>query len=53
MFLRTCEVMSFSTEEDFDELVVNGVYYSGSAGPDGVVPQGTIRWRAAAQQKTS
>ena len=52
MFLRTCEVESFSTERGSDVLVVNGVEYSGSAGPNGIVPHGTIRWRAAAQQKS-
>ena len=29
-------VMAFSTERGFDELIVNGVSYSGSSGPSGV-----------------
>ena len=36
-------VVSFDTESS-DKLRVNDVDYSGTSGPDGVVPQGTIGW---------
>merc|ERR1711971_375256 len=35
---------SFETEARYDKLVVNGASYSGSDGPVGVVPQGSISW---------
>lgn len=37
-------VNSFSTERNYDVLVVNGIRYSGNQGPDGVVPKGLIAW---------
>lgn len=38
------QVSSFETESRYDFLVVNGVQYSGTAGPFGVVPNGDITW---------
>jgi len=35
---------SFSTEFGFDRLVVNGVPYSSTWGPDGITPLGTVTW---------
>jgi len=35
---RPLEVMHFNTEQGFDFLKVNGVSYSGTTGPDGVLP---------------
>merc|ERR1712048_189732 len=37
-------VEDFQTEAKFDKLIVNGNAYSGDAGPDGIVPQGSISW---------
>ena len=37
-------VIAFDTEAEYDELVVNGVAYSGSRGPNGIVPTGAITW---------
>jgi len=37
-------VMSFKTEDYYDTLAVNGVDYSGSTGPEGVVPTTDIHW---------
>ncbi|OLP75870.1 hypothetical protein AK812_SmicGene44270 [Symbiodinium microadriaticum] len=42
------QVLAFKTGSE-DSLMVNGQSYSGTTGPDDVVPQGTIEWRAAAQ----
>jgi hypothetical protein len=44
----TLSVVAFSTESWYDELIVNGVQYSGTTGPDGVqVAAGsTITWRS-------
>ncbi|CAE7281673.1 Lztr1, partial [Symbiodinium sp. CCMP2456] len=41
------QVVSFDTESS-DKLRVNSIDYSGTAGPDGVVPQGTIGWSSDA-----
>jgi len=38
-------VHNFKTEECCDKLTVNGREYSGSEGPQGVVPNGTMHWR--------
>ena len=42
----TLSVVAFSTESRYDELIVNGVQYSGTTGPEGVqVAAGsTITW---------
>merc|ERR1719191_2198146 len=37
-------VEAFSTESYFDHLTVNGVRYSGTTGPSGVVPTGNLVW---------
>merc|ERR1719382_2182699 len=37
-------VESFDVESYFDYLVVDGVRYSGRAGPDGVAPTGSMLW---------
>jgi len=37
-------VKDFQTEAKYDKLIVNGDAYSGNAGPDGIVPQGSISW---------
>merc|ERR1712159_161281 len=37
-------VESFRTENRYDKLSVNGVEYSGSRGPDGIIPNGLITW---------
>lgn len=37
-------VKDFQTEAKYDKLIVNGNAYSGKAGPDGIVPQGSISW---------
>ena len=46
--LLAMEVIEFSTEGYFDRLTVNGVSYSGSDGPHGVIPSGTIQWSSDA-----
>mmetsp|Transcript_81137 Transcript_81137/g.156732 ORF Transcript_81137/g.156732 Transcript_81137/m.156732 type:complete len:463 (+) Transcript_81137:2-1390(+) len=37
-------VHHFDTERHFDKLTINGRSYSGSIGPNGVIPRGTVRW---------
>merc|ERR1711865_512111 len=37
-------VLSFKTEESYDGLQVNGIFYSGNKGPNNVVPSGDITW---------
>merc|ERR1712217_406636 len=37
-------VESFETENKFDKVVVNGDGYSGTSGPDGVIPTTDIVW---------
>jgi len=37
-------VKDFLTEAKYDKLIVNGAAYTGSAGPSGIVPQGSISW---------
>ena len=44
---RPIEVVAFST--DHNELRVNDVGYSGTKGPQAVVPRGSIFWSADAQ----
>jgi len=39
-------VEEFATELNFDFLTVNGEAYSGSSGPEGIVPSGQITWSA-------
>jgi hypothetical protein len=39
-------VVSFSTEDTYDVLRVNGHDYSGTRGPKGVLAEGTIHWGA-------
>ena len=46
------EVVSFSTEQGYDFLTVNGVLYSGNVGPQSIVPEGTISWRADARRES-
>jgi hypothetical protein len=38
------EVNAFQTEEYYDYLLVDGAYFDGGDGPDGVVPTATITW---------
>ena len=38
------QVESFSTEAGYDSLLVNCKAYSGSVGPEAVVPDTTIYW---------
>lgn len=42
--MRRIHAVSFVTEKDFDKLSINGVAYSGDAGPQGIVPIGMIKW---------
>ncbi|CAE7202543.1 unnamed protein product [Symbiodinium natans] len=42
------DVVDFSTEWSWDLLTVNGVDYSGTNGPEGVLPTGNITWNADA-----
>lgn len=39
-------VVSFATELYYDKLTVNGKSYSGTSGPEGVTPHGTIIWES-------
>ena len=41
---RAIDVINFLTEESFDSLIINGLAYSGSNGPQGVVPQEALQW---------
>ena len=43
------DVRYFDTESGFDKLTVNGVEYSGSNGPQGVIPHGEITWSSEAR----
>ena len=43
-------MVAFST--GYDELRINNVGYSGTKGPQGVVPRGSIFWSADAQQQS-
>jgi len=40
------EVEHFDVEQGYDTLTVNAQVYTGSSGPAGVVPSGTITWRS-------
>merc|ERR1711865_1025537 len=44
MLNRAIEVVKFRTESYWDKLTVNGVAYSGSNNPEGVVPTRAITW---------
>lgn len=44
---KTITVVDFQTEKSYDILEVNGQSYSGSSGPEGVVPAGTMKWDSA------
>ena len=37
-------VQNFSTEKSYDAVVVNCKVYSGTDGPEGVIPDSTIYW---------
>lgn len=37
-------MQSFFTEEGYDVLKVNDIEYSGSVGPEGIVPSGNMEW---------
>ncbi|CAJ1379694.1 unnamed protein product [Effrenium voratum] len=50
---RSISSPNFATEELFDVLIVNGIEYSGSHGPNGIVPQGTIRWSSDSTEQSS
>jgi len=41
---KSINVKAFDTETGYDILEVNGRQYSGTAGPNDVVPSGTITW---------
>ncbi|CAK9017507.1 unnamed protein product [Durusdinium trenchii] len=41
---KSIVVAAFKTEAGYDLLEVNGEEYSGTSGPDNVIPTGTIRW---------
>jgi len=41
----TIRVVDFGTETGYDVLTVNGNAYSGTDGPEGVIPDGMILWR--------
>ena len=47
---KTIAVSSFSTEQSWDVLIVNERRYSGTTGPQGVVPRGTILWETDESQ---
>ena len=40
-------VVDFNTEGWYDKLWVNGIAYSGTTGPQGIVPTQNITWSAA------
>jgi len=42
--VQPIRVDHFETEEFYDTMAVNGVKYGGTAGPEGVVPVGNIKW---------
>lgn len=44
---KSINVKAFDTETGYDILEVNGRQYSGTAGPNDVVPSGTITWSSA------
>jgi len=46
MSKRAISVEKFNTEKNWDKLYVNGVAYSGSNGPESVVPTRTITWNS-------
>ena len=41
---KSISVEAFNTEAGYDVLEVNGRQFSGTAGPNDVVPSGTITW---------
>ena len=45
------EVPAFSTEADRDTVSVNGIDFSGTEGPDGLVPAGSILWQSDARYR--
>ena len=47
------EVVSFSTQSGHDFLQVDGELYSGEVGPERILPEGTISWRADARHEPS
>ena len=53
VLLRMAKVLSFSTEQGYDRLTVNGIQYDGSAGPHGIISHGTIHWSADARHELS
>ena len=44
--LKDIRVVAFSTEGQYDKMIVDGDPYSGNRGPERVVPHGTIIWSA-------
>ena len=46
---RPIRVDVFDTESGWDKLVVNGVEYDGTSGPDGVVPTSNIQWTSVSR----
>jgi len=43
---KAINVASFNTEAQYDKLQVNGVSYTGTTGPSGIKPVGSITWSA-------
>lgn len=43
---KMIHVADFNTEKGYDLLTVNGKEYSGSVGPDGVIPTERIKWES-------
>ena len=43
---KSLEVLAFSTEAGRDTVQVNGIDFSGTEGPEGLVPAGSILWRS-------
>ena len=42
--LLVMDVAAFSTQQDYDFLGVNGIWYTGNMGPPQEVPRGPLYW---------
>jgi len=51
--MQALSVSAFSTEMTYDSLSVNGILYTGAAGPGGIVPSGRIFWFADESETAS
>ena len=48
---KSLEVLAFSTEAGRDTVSVNGIDFSGTEGPEGMVPVGSILWHSDARYR--